>query len=382
MAINSSVNVWFEAGWGNKYNFPNVDNDTVVLEDATQTLTNKSVNWVTLVTWWTSTNYLSEDGTYTAPAWWGSPWGSDTQIQYNDSWSFAWATNVKIENDWLRLDHTTTPTTPSAWWHILFNRSVAWRQMPAFMWPSWLDSVLQPLLARNKIWRWNPPWNLTTASIVWLWNITITGFTATSRAVATTNLFTRMRRVGYVTAAIAWTVWQWRINAYQYTVWDSTSWLGGFTYIIRFGISDAAAVSDARMFLWMRSSSTPANVEPSTLTNCIWVWHWAADTNLKIFYWGSSAQTPIDLWANFPITHWSVNAYELALFSSPMSWDVSYQVTRLNTWDIATWTITNSGSTVLPTNTTLLAMRWYRTNNATALAVWLDVMSAYIETDY
>lgn len=44
-------------------------------------------------------------------------------------------------------------------------------------------------------------------------------------------------------------------------------------------------------------------------------------------------------------------------------------------------TVTSS-TTVLPTNTTLLAPWGYRTNNATALAVGLDVMSAYIETDY
>lgn len=43
MALTSSVNVWFEAGWGNKYNFPNVNNDTIVLEDAVQTLTNKTL---------------------------------------------------------------------------------------------------------------------------------------------------------------------------------------------------------------------------------------------------------------------------------------------------------------------------------------------------
>lgn len=313
---------------------------------------------------------------------WGSPWWSNKQVQYNNSSVFWGASNVEIDWWTLNLLETSTPSAPTAW-HKLFNRSVAWRQMPTFVWPSGLDSVLQPFLARNKVWYWCPPWNATT--VPWVLGFTaptITNFTATARNVATTNLFTRMRRLGYVTAATAWAVWHWRVAVYQYTVWDPTTQLGGFTYIIRFGISDAAAVSDARMFIWMRASATPSNVEPSTLTNCIWVWHNAAHTNLHLFYGGSSAQTPINLWANFPITHWSVNVYELALFSPPNSWNVYYEVRRLNTWDVATWTITNSWSTVLPTNTTLIAPRWYRTNNATALAVWLDVMSAYIETDY
>lgn len=39
-----------------------------------EALTNKSVNGVTLVSWWTATKYLSEDGTYTTPAWWGWWW--------------------------------------------------------------------------------------------------------------------------------------------------------------------------------------------------------------------------------------------------------------------------------------------------------------------
>ena len=85
---------------------------------------------------------------------------------------------------------------------------------------------------------------------------------------------------------------------------------------------------------------------------------------------------------NFPKVGGSTNVYELALFSAPNSGDVHYEVRRLNTGHVATGTIVNSGATVLPTNTTLIGPWGYRTNNATALAVGLDVMSAYIETDY
>jgi hypothetical protein len=112
------------------------------------------------------------------------------------------------------------------------------------------------------------------------------------------------------------------------------------------------------------------------------VGHGAADTNLKLFYGGSSAQASIDLGADFPSDTRSTDVYELALYSRPTSGDVNYEVRRLNTGDVATGTIANSGAAVLPTNTTLIAPWGYRTNNATALAVGLDVMSAYIETDY
>jgi hypothetical protein len=292
-------------------------------------------------------------------------------------------TSFALEGQELRLESIAAPAPPAANGIKIFGRQVATRNMPAFMAPSGFDSVLQPFLARNKIGYWCPPGNANTApGVLGFTAPTITGFTATARNVATTNIFTRMRRLGYVTAATAGAVGHWRVAAYQYTVGSSSTNLGGFTYIKRFGISDAASVSGARMFIGMRSSSTPSNVEPSTLTNCIGVGHGASDTNLKIFYGGSSAQTPIDLGANFPITHGSVEAYELALYSAFNDSDVSYQVTRLSTGDTVTGTITNSGATVLPTHTTLIAPWGYRTNNATALAVGLDVMSAYIETDY
>ena len=255
--------------------------------------------------------------------------------------------------------------------------------MPAFVGPSGLDSTLQPFLARNKVGYWCPPGNANTVpGVLGFTAPTVTGFTATARNIATTNLFRRMRRLGYVTAATAGTVGNWRVGVYQHTVGSSVTGLGGFTYIIRFGISDAAAVAGARMFMGMRASATPANAEPDTLNQCIGIGHGAADTNLRLYYGGTAAQTPIDLGVNFPSNTLSVDVYELALFSPPNSSNISYEVTRLNTGHVATGTIVNSGATILPTNTTLIAPWGYRTNNATALAVGLDVMSAYIETDY
>lgn len=281
------------------------------------------------------------------------------------------------------LDLTSaTPGTPPADTVRLFRREIAGRQFPAFIGPSGLDSSLQPLIARNKVGIWMPPGNATTAPGVFGWTApTITSFTATARNVAVTNMFTRTRRLGYVTAATAGTVGNWRIAVYQYTTGDGGI-LGGFMYVIRFGISDAAAVAGARMFMGMRASATPANAEPSTLTNCIGIGHGAADTNFKLFYGGTVAQTPIDLGADFPSDTRSTDVYELALFSpSSQTGTIKWEVTRLNTGHVATGTVSGV-STIIPGATTLLAPWGFRTNNATALAVAIDVMGAYIETDY
>lgn len=264
----------------------------------------------------------------------------------------------------------------------VFARQIAGRILPAFVGPSGLDSALQPLLARNKVGYWNPPGNANTVPGVFGFTApTVTGFGAAVRAVAATNMFTRMRRLGYNTAGGAGSVGSWRVNANQYSLGDGAG-LGGFTHIIRFGISDAAPVATARMFRGMRLSAVATNVEPSTLTNCIGMGHGAANTTMHIYHGGTVAQPPINLGANFPCNTRNVDVYELALFASPNTANtVSYQVTRLNTGDVATGTL-SGGAAVLPQSNTLIAIWGYRTNNATALAVGLDVMSAYIETDF
>lgn len=282
----------------------------------------------------------------------------------------------------LQFNATTDPSPPTGAINI-YAKAVAGRVMPKFIGPSGIDSALQPWLARNKIGYWCPPGNAGTLPGVLGYAALTTVGTVTARNVATTNLFTRMRRLGLVSAATAGSLASLRQQAAQITIGDGSG-NGGFHKIIRFGCSDAATVSGARQFIGIAAStSAPTNVEPSTLTNVVGVGHGASDTNLKIYYGGSAAQTPIDLGANFPANTLSVDVYELALFAPPGSSVVYYEVTRLNTGHVATGTLGPTNGTNLPATSTLLSYCWgYRTNNATALAVGLDIMSDYIETDY
>ena len=283
----------------------------------------------------------------------------------------------------LGLTATTDPA-PVAGEITLYSKSVGGRLLPKFVGPSGINTALQPMLARNKIGYWCPPGNATTVpGVVGYGTLTAVG-TATARNVATTNLFTRMRRLGFVSAGTVGSLASIRLPAAQVTLGDGSG-NGGFYKVLRFGISDAAAVAGARMFMGVSSSvSAPTNVEPSTLTNCFGIGHGAADTNMKLFFGGSSAQTPIDLGANFPANTRNVDAYDLAFFSPPNENGViKWEVTRLNTGDVATGTINGSGGVILPATSTLLSYMWgYRTNNATALAVGIDIMSDYIETDF
>lgn len=284
----------------------------------------------------------------------------------------------------LSMEATTDPSTPGAGQLVFYAKSIGGRIMPKWVGPSGVDTPVQPFLAGNKVCRWNPSGNSNAVpGVDGYLALTAVG-TATARAVATTNTFSRMRRIGYVSAATAGSLVSLRHAVGQISIGDGSGF-AGFHKVTRFGCSDAATVAGARQFLGISASgSAPTNVEPSTLVNCIGVGHGAADTNLKIFYGGSAAQAPIDLGANFPVNTLSVDMYEFSLFSPPNQNGVVYwRVVRLNTGHVAEGVLPIGNGVNLPSTTTLLVPLWaYRTNNTTALAVALDIVSDYFETDY
>jgi len=313
--------------------------------------------------------------------------GTQGQVQFNNANLFAGAGNVLIDGGDLVLELQNTPGIPPADTVKIFNRQVGGRNMIAQVGPSGLDTALQPLLARNKVGFWCPPGNATTVPGVFGFTAYTASGTATTRNVATTNLFTRMRRLGYVSANGAGSLCGARAAVAQITTGITFGAVptGGFFKVIRFGCSDASAATGARQFVGISSNTgAPTNVEPSTLTNSIGVGHGAANTNLFLYFGGSTAQTPINLGVNFPANTLSVDAYELALFCAPgVQNSVGWQVTRINTGDTVSGTLTAATPGVqLPANTTLLTYsQSWRTNNATSGPVGLDIFSDYIETD-
>ncbi len=287
---------------------------------------------------------------------------------------------LNLSADSLTLDVINTPTTPLSA-ATLFTRNKANRMMIGQIGPSGIDYTFQPSLYGNKIAFWNPPGNSTTVpGVLGMAALTANG-TVTARNVATTNLFTRTKRLAVVSANAAGSLAGYRLGVAQYTLGNGSG-AGGFMYVIRFGVADAKTAT--RMFIGLRNTTaSPTNVEPSTITNCIGVGNGAADTNLRIFYGGSAAQASINLGANFPCNTNSLDLYEFTLFASPNSNNtVGYKVERLNTGDVASGILTGVAGTALPLNTTLLTLNDFRTNNATTGAVALDYVSIYIETDY
>jgi hypothetical protein len=287
---------------------------------------------------------------------------------------------VNLSADTLTLDEVETPLIPVSA-ATIFVRNKANRRMAGQRGPSGIDYTFQPSLYGNKIAFWNPPGNATTVpGVLGMAALTATG-TATARNVATTNFFTRTKRLSVVSSTTAGSLCGYRLAVAQYTVGDGSGF-GGFMYVIRFGVSDTNTAT--RMFIGLRNTTAaPTNIEPSTITNCIGIGNGAADTNLIIYYGGSVAQTPINLGANFPCNTSNTDLYEFTLFAPPNSNNiVGYRVERLNTGNVATGTLTGVAGTALPASTTLLTLNDFRTNNASTGAVSLDYVSIYIETDY
>ena len=301
-----------------------------------------------------------------------------------------WNENHVIDSE-VVIPVVSAPATPAAGTFALYgsNRGNT-RTMPTIVGPGGMNYTLQPAMFTQKIGMWQPPGNATTVPAVdgiaaW----TAVG-TATARNVATTNLMTRMRRLGYVSAATAGSLTSLRTAAAQFTTGDGAN-LGGFFASYRFNFSDAAAVSGVRAFVGMTATTTaPTNVEPNTLVNSIGLAQLSTDsTQLYIVYGGSAAQTAIALGTGFPPYNGTVGVttgvpYDFVIWCPPNGNGViNWQLLRLDTNTVTGGTITPSVvGTQTPASTTLLNPVLWRCNNATALAVGLDLTHFYIETDF
>jgi hypothetical protein len=274
------------------------------------------------------------------------------------------------------------PSPPASGKLLLYAKTIAGRMMLKQEGLFGIPTAIQPFLARNKVGYWIPPGNATTVPGVFGYTAPTAIGTATAANVATTNQFTMMRRLSYVSNVTAGTFFYagQRVNAAQISIGP------GFYKIVRFGISDPVLVSPANMFIGVSATTAAPSggTEPSALVNLIGVGHNSTDSNLQIFYGGTTAQPQIDLGPNFPINTTNTDAYELALYSPVGSdFNVYYEVTRINTGDVVSGVIEgDGGGVVLPAPNLLLDYGWHwRCNMAGSTAVSLDIMSSYIETD-
>lgn len=365
----------------------------------------------------------------------GSPGGANTQIQFNDSGSangtagliFDKTTNnmtvantltvsgnlvvnmvslsvgnstsnVVITNNAITLVGTnnfivlpssnTYTVTPSSNNLNFYDRYYASRNIPAWIGPDARENLVQPNIGRSRIYYVAPVGiNTTTAPQVFTGTTAVTNsVTGVARTYAATNILTRTTRIGYATTATAGTIANIRqASAFFSTGSGSATNDGsGFTTIIRFGVSDGAAVSGARSFFGVSSSTAVnTNVEPNTLINSAGFAQISTDATQWYFvYGGSAAQTNIALGTGLGAPTNTAIAWEGTIFSPQNANGViGYQLTNMASGVTASGTIpVVLPGTQTPLNTTGLTYQMWRTNNATALAAAFDLISIYIET--
>lgn len=306
-------------------------------------------------------------------------------LPYINTGSFTPATNVVYDNGDLVILENQSPITPTDGVK-LFNKKIANRSFAAGVGSSGMDYIYQPSMWRQKIFHWSAVGGNGIITNIGSEGFTAVG-TATSRNVTTNNLFTRVRRLGYVSAATAGSLSGIYGNNNRFSTGTGNG-LGGFFYSCRFGVSDATSVSGARMFVGVCNSTVaPTNVEPSSILNQIGVAQLStSSTQLYLVCNGTVAQTPIALGTDFPpksadgVTEGIF--YDFSIFASPYdNTKINYCLEKVGTSIRTVGTVTGD-STKIPTSNVFMQHRAWRTNNATALAVGLDISTVYIETDY
>ena len=262
----------------------------------------------------------------------------------------------------------------------VYRNMVAGRNLPGTLSALEEAVALQPSLARKSVAIWSPPGDSTTTTGGYGLNTLKTVGTVTARAVSNASLLGMSRRLGIVGKVSSYNRISYCVPVVQQKVGGGNN-CGGFFISHRFAITDPYELLSPRMFVGVRaSSSSPSDVSPSTITNCIGVGHEYGETSFSIYYGGSLSQPPIDLGSNFPTLSSGYDVYELALFSPPKESAVYYQLTRLNTGDVASGKLTGTVGTQLPATTTLLSpLSAYRSNGYDGGTAALDAISLYVE---
>ena len=282
----------------------------------------------------------------------------------------------------------STPSAPAAGSALTYGQTFAGRTLAANLPSMGQRAVAQVAQWDRKIGSWISG-NAASGGVFSgnFPSLTSVG-TITPRTVTPGTMVGMATRLGYASAGTAGSL----SGAYATTAQNAlgNGSYGGFQFTWRFNFSDPASVSGARAFVGMSSNvAGPANVEPSTLTNSIGLAQLSTDASqLYIVYGGSAAQTAIALGTGFPpmantgITGGPI--YDFTLYSpSSVSGVVYYRLERRDTGTAIEGAVgPGTAGTTLPANTTLLAHRAWRCNNATALAVGIDLHSMYSETEF
>lgn len=309
------------------------------------------------------------------------PAGSAGQIQYHDGGAppaFAGASKLEVaaSGSLKALEDTDTTAAPAD--SVIFRgEHLAGLTFPGAIDEEGRSAALQWSLAQRRPAQMVPPGAGAAPSVVGMaaWSLTGTGGGSVTTFAST--LFASLREYAQASAATAGASCGYRHAVVSYGL-GTAARMGGFLVSFVFGISDAASVADARMFIGMiGSASVIGNVNPSTLTNIIGVGCDNGGAQLVILHNdGSGTATTVATSASFPANTRSTDLYRFTLFAPPNATWVGYTLENITSGAVVSGKIT----TDLPAGTVALAPQAWRNNGATAAAVRLSLGAFYSET--
>lgn len=228
-----------------------------------------------------------------------------------------------------------------------------------------LPLVVQPLVTRGA-WGFQYPAGINTTGADNVGFVTTGTSTGSLSAVlpTNTNTYSRQPRRRYTSGVTA------GVNA---EIHDTTAYLygsGGYYYSIRLGAADPAPVANARFFYGLRNATAaPANVNPSTFTDCIGFGADTGDANIQLMCNDSSGTcTKVDLGASWPANTISTDWYEMEIMGLVGGAAIKVLLRNVTTG----LTYPADVTTNIPSSTTGLGRLVVRNNGTTALAVSLE----------
>lgn len=235
--------------------------------------------------------------------------------------------------------------------------------------------ALQGCIGQRKVGLFNAQGNSTTVSLMGL-AATAAG-TATARTVATTNLGTSLRRVGYVSAATAGASAGIRNNALQWSRgnFSSSNYDGGVIMRARFVLGQVQA--GMRWLVGLSATAGAfANADPSTFLNFVGFGVDAADANISLMH-NDGAGTATKQGTG--IDGRTVNSvFDIFIGAVPRSTSWECYINRLDNGQYAE----DNFSADMPASSALLSYQLWINNGATAAAVAIDPSIVYLETNY
>ena len=193
--------------------------------------------------------------------------------------------------------------------------------------------------------------------------VSTTGGTATSRTAGSGTPSLQMPRISQVSAAGVNQLIQSRPNSQLSGLFPAD----GFRYGPACSFPAVTCATPSH-FQGLLGTFIAANFDPANLTNCVGLAYNTGDANMRIVHNdGAGTATEIDLGTSFPAGTVNVG-YSLELWTADGT-EYSYQVVNLDTGAEISGTITTN----LPASTLLLSWQHAMSNNATAVAITMDV---------